>query len=68
MIDRFYSTMLKNDDDPYVAEVREIRAELNREANYDPATLAANAAAFAKKLGLVLCPRRPIARVASAMA
>ena len=25
--------------------------------------VAANAAAFTKKLGLVLCPRRPMARV-----
>lgn len=68
MIDRFYNTMLKKDDDPYVAEVREVRAQLNREANYDPAILAANATAFAKKLGMAISPLRPVMRTAPATA
>ncbi len=68
MIDRFYNAMLKKDDDPYVAEVREVRAQLNREANYDPAILAANATAVAKKLGMAICSLRPVVRTAPAMA
>ena len=68
MIDRFYNTMLKKDDDPYVAEVREVRSQLNREANYDPAILAANATAFAKKLGMAICSLRPVMRTAPATA
>ena len=68
MIDRFYNTMLKKDDDPYVAEVRGVRSQLNREANYDPAILAANATAFAKKLGMAICSLRPVKRTAPATA
>ena len=59
--------MTENENDPLVDEVREIRARLNKEANYDLCTLASKAAEFAREAGFKFV-RLPIARVAPAMA
>ncbi len=52
--------MIDKEDDPIVAEVREIRAKLNKEANYDIRALASKAAEFAKKAGFKVCSLAPL--------
>lgn len=52
--------MIEKEDDPIVAEVREIRSRLNREANYDIRTLASKAAEFAQKAGFKMCNMSPL--------
>ena len=49
-----------NEDDPYVAEVRAVRARLNKAANYDLATLASNVADFVRSLGVQYCGLKPL--------
>ena len=52
--------MIEKEDDSIVAEVREIRSRLNREANYDIRTLASKAAEFAQKAGFKMCNMSPL--------
>ena len=48
------------ENDPYVAEVRAVRARLNKAANYDLATLANNVADFVRSLGVQYCGLKPL--------
>ena len=52
--------MTDKEDDPIVAEVRKARAQINEEANYDLATLAAKVAEFARNAGFTMCPLAPL--------
>ena len=61
MIDKYILTPEEREDDPYVSEIREVRSRLNEESGFDPETLAANVAAFARKIGMKVCPLNPVA-------
>ena len=52
--------MSDREDDPFVAEVRRIRARLDKEAHYDPAEVAARAASFAREIGMKPCGLKPV--------
>ena len=52
--------MTDKEDDPIVAEVRKARAQINEEANYDLATLAAKVAEFARNAGFTMCSLAPL--------
>ena len=52
--------MTDKEDDPIVAEVRKVRAQLNEEAHYDLKTLASKVAEFARNAGFKVCPLAPL--------
>ena len=48
------------ESDPYVAEIRAVRARLNKMANYDVATLAKRTADAVRSLGIQYCGLKPL--------
>ncbi len=48
------------ESDPYVAEIRAVRARLNKTANYDVATFAKHTADAVRSIGIQYCGLKPL--------